>query len=157
MVQIVTTGTCPINIITFVPLNYRTPISISRSVGFVCSRKWTYNCRKTNVQLPTGTGTVLTVSKPDAGFISVPYGSRRFYQGVKRLQLKPPFESIHCRGKERYVHLKSISLCVTMMMWSDTATIPPWIIRIPRLIESPVRFLNTTIHDTKVIKKITQL
>jgi hypothetical protein len=120
---------------------------MSRNVGVACSREWTYNCWK------TGKGTViLTVSKPDAGLISVPNGPRSLYHEAKRLQQKLSFESIQCRGKERHVHLQSISLCVTMMTCSDTATIPPWMIRIPSLIESPVGLLNTIIHDTKVIK-----
>jgi len=158
MVKIITTGTWTIIIITFAPLNLSTPISMSRSVGVACSREWKHNCWKANIQLPTCTGTVLlTVSKPDAGLINVPNGSRRFYHGIKWLQLKLPFESIQCRGKERYVHLQTISLCVTMMTCSDTETIPPWMIRIPSLIESPVGLLNTIIHDTKVIKNNTAI
>jgi hypothetical protein len=127
---------------------------MSRNVGVACSREWTCNCWKINVQPPTGIGAVpFTLSKPDAGLISLPNESRWFYHGVKRLQLKLPFESIQRRGKDRYVHLQSYSLCVTMMTCSETATIPPWMIRIPRLVESPVRLLNTIIHDTNVIKK----
>jgi len=40
-----------------------------------------------------------------------------------------------------------------MTTCSDTATILPRMIRIPRLIEGPVMFLDTIINDTKVIKK----